>query len=113
MPVNRRSVEIAVLLHHITALDQEDELRARDERVVKITHAVRKSQELSPFEKERVRSLLAEREWERLKGFLFCDRKRKDEEFFQSEKTPRAVTYDEIRVKTSVLMLPNFPSRVT
>lgn len=46
------------------------ELQARDERVVKITHAVRKSQELSPSEKERVRSLLAEQEWERLKGFL-------------------------------------------
>lgn len=38
--------------------------------MVKITHAVRKSQELSPSEKERVRSLLAEREWEWLKGFL-------------------------------------------
>ena len=70
MPVNRRSVEVAALLHHITALYQKDELRARDERVVKITHAVRKSQELSQSEKERVRSLLAEREWERLKGFL-------------------------------------------
>ncbi|HJK77589.1 hypothetical protein [Methanocorpusculum vombati] len=70
MPVNRRSLEVAALLHQITVLYQEDELRVREERVVKITHAVRKSQELSPSEKERVRSLLAEREWERLKEFL-------------------------------------------
>lgn len=70
MPVNRRSREVAALLHQITVLYQEDELRVREERVVKITHAVRKSQELSPSEKERVRSLLAEREWERLKEFL-------------------------------------------
>lgn len=70
MPVNRRRIEVAALLHQITVLYQEDELRVREKRVVKITHAVRKSQELSPSEKERVRSLLAEREWERLKEFL-------------------------------------------
>ena len=38
MPVNRRSVEVAALLHHITALYQADELRgARDEQMVKRT----------------------------------------------------------------------------
>lgn len=70
MAGERKRLEIDALLYHVTALYQEDELRTREERVVKITHSVRKSQEMSPPEKERIRMPLAEREWEMLKGYL-------------------------------------------
>ena len=66
----RRTQEITAFLEHVKGLYGEDHLKRREERIVKISYALRTSQELAPQEIGVARDLLEKRRWEELKIFL-------------------------------------------
>lgn len=65
-----RHLEITAVLGHISTLSGECSDRSCAVHVIKVAHALRKSQELNPEEKEIILTRLTSRQWETLREYL-------------------------------------------
>lgn len=65
-----KQTEIAALLEHIRTLSGDCNDASCGNHRVKISHALRKSQELSDQERETALQLIRDRSWEELKAYL-------------------------------------------
>ncbi len=65
-----RRTELTAVLGHISTLSGECSDRTCAVHVIKVAHALRKSQELTPEEKETTATLLTSRQWDTLREYL-------------------------------------------